>query len=85
MDGRLNDFLGQFKKILFSADDQKESILRVLKKVTNLELSKEQVEIKKNTIHFKISQTLKSHLFIKKDEILTELKKENIPVNTILW
>ncbi len=85
MDGKLNNFLGFFKKIVLSKEDLKNSIIRIVKQKANLELKEENVEIKKTSLHFNISQTLKSHLFIKKDEILDAFRKEKIPISSINW
>jgi len=74
MDGKLNNFLGFFKKIVLSKEDLKNSIIRIVKQKANLELKEENVEIKKTSIHF-----------IKKDEILDAFRKEKIPISSINW
>lgn len=85
MDGKLNDFLGFFKKIVFTADDQKSNVVRIIKQVAHVELPEEAIVINKNSVHFKVSQTIKSHLFIKRDEILSCFKKEKLEIVTIQW
>lgn len=85
MDGKLNDFLGFFKKIVFTAGDHKQSVLRVIKDITHVELTPEQIVVERNSIHFRVSPGIKNHLFIKKDDLLRAFKNEKLEIISIKW
>lgn len=74
----IKDFLGQFKKFLDKDFLEKELILKVIYKVINIEIKKEDIKVKNNILILKSNPYLKSEISLNKEKILKEFKKEGI-------
>lgn len=70
----IDRYLKRFTKNLDSLEFEKENILEILKKHTNLTLNKTDIEIKDYKILVNTSMAGKNQIFIKKNLILDEIK-----------
>lgn len=68
-------FLSKFR--LLTPPDQfiKKECISVIKEMVGIEIGKENLSVKNNTIYINTSSTVKSELFIKKESLLVELSK----------
>ena len=68
-------FLSKFR--LLTPPDQfiKKECISVIKDMWGVEIEKENLSVKNNTIYINTSSTVKSELFIKKESLLVELSK----------
>ena len=68
-------FLSKFR--LLTPPDQfiKKECISVIKDMFGVEIEKENLSVKNNTIYINTSSTVKSELFIKKESLLVELSK----------
>jgi phage-related protein len=80
----IKDLLGRFKELLSNEDYKKEAVRDTLKNILNLDIEKEKITIKKNSILLDINPVYKNEVFIKKDIILTsifeKLGKKNMEI-----
>ena len=65
-------FLQKFSKGVQSAEFQKEKIIEIIKKNTQIELTKNDLEIKEYVLMIKSSPAVKNKLFISKNKILED-------------
>lgn len=79
--------LGLFDKYFKKRNEQvllQEKIVSVIKKVTDITLNVKNVVQKNNTLFIHTHPILKSKIALKKEEIMDQLKKESITIDTIL-
>ena len=69
----IKDLLAKFSNILLGEENKIESVRSVIKEVVGLELKKEDIKIKNNTVFLNIKPIYKSEIFLKKDRILSKL------------
>lgn len=74
----IKGFLDGFKNKILSSQIEKEIIVRVFNKILNINILKEDIDIKKETIFVKVNPYIKSEIFLNKDKILKEIKKQGI-------
>ena len=71
----IKDLLLVFRDALFSEEIKKDSIKNVLKQVVNLDINREDIEIKKGVLYLNIKPIYKNEILIKKDEINARLRE----------
>ena len=69
----ISSFLEKFSKSIKSSELEKEKILEVIEKVTQIKINPKEVEIKDFVVHIKSSPAVKNKVFINKEKILKEL------------
>lgn len=69
----INRFLDKFKGQVKEGNSNIENIIIVLKKHTNLDFKKEDLEVKNGVLYIKTTPTKKNLIFIKKHLILEDL------------
>lgn len=74
----IKDFLEKFNKILKSDETEKDIIIKVFKKVIDVEIQKGDVSFKKDNLIIKSDSYLKAEIKLNKDRILKEIKKQGI-------
>ena len=70
----IKDLLLKFHNVLLGEEIKKETIRDILSKAINYEIKREDIKIKKGVIYLNIKPIYKNEIFLKKDEIFTELK-----------
>jgi len=70
----ISSFLKRATGVLDSSELKKKEIQYIIKKYTNYECPRDLIDIQKDTLVLKINPAYKMALFMKKDEILGELK-----------
>jgi hypothetical protein len=68
----IDEFLKKFT-VIENPLNKKDEVLRILKTSFNINLNTEDVSIEKGVMRIQCHPTIKSHLFLKKDEILSTL------------
>ncbi len=71
----ISKYLEKFKKDINKGEFLNESIVNTIKKYTEINIPKEDVDIRSNIIYIKISPSYKSKIFIYKESILSEINK----------
>ena len=71
----IKDLLARFSNTLLKEEIKNEAIRDVLSKAINFEIKKEDIKIKNNVVYLNIKPIYKNEIFIKKDEIMSELEK----------
>lgn len=71
----IRDLLIKFNDVLLSEEGKRESIRKVVSKITAQELNLKDIKIKNNIIYLDIKPIYKNEIFLKRDEIFLELKK----------
>lgn len=79
----ISTYLDKFKKISSKKSFLKDAVAASISKVLEINIDKNNIEIRKNNIYLKIKPTVKNEVFIKKKFIINELKAKNIPINDI--
>jgi len=72
----IKDLLLNLRNLLLTEDSKKPLIIDIILKATGLELKKENLEIKGGVLYLNIKPIYKNEIFIKKDEILSQLKQK---------
>jgi len=70
----ISSFLKRATGLLDSGELKKKEIQCIIKKYTNYECPRELIDIQKDTLVLKINPAYKMALFMKKNQILEELK-----------
>lgn len=78
----IDKYLEKFSKSLKSKDFYNEKIVEVIKNNTNIEIKKEDIELKDYILLIKANSAVKNKIFIYKSKILENLSK-NIPEKII--
>ncbi|MFA5999656.1 MAG: hypothetical protein WC783_01610 [Candidatus Paceibacterota bacterium] len=71
----IKDLLIRFQNLFLSEEVKRETIRGVISQTINLPLKKEDVEIKNNIVYLNIKPVYKNEIFIKKEQIFSELKR----------
>jgi len=79
----IKKYLEKFSKNLKNFEFQKEKILEIIKKETNIEIPKEKIEIKNNTVYLDGNPGLKNLIFLHKSKILEEIEKSDFKISDI--
>ena len=69
----INNYLNKFSNSIFSAEEKKKQLIQIIKKYTNIDFLKNDIEIKNNIIFLKASPILKNKIFINKKIILENI------------
>lgn len=72
----LKDLLLNFRNIILTEDLKKNLIIKIIKEVTNIQLKKEDINIKNSVLYLNTKPIYKNEIFIKQKEIISFLKKE---------
>lgn len=71
----IKDLLLKFNNLLLSEEVKREFVGRVISETIGLQIKPKDIKIKDNTVYLNIKPTYKNEIFLKKDKILSELKK----------
>ncbi len=71
----ISKYLEKFKKNVDKGSFLNESIVNIIKKHTEIDILKEDIDIKSNIIYIKISPLYKNKIFIYKENVLEEINK----------
>ena len=74
----IKKFLGKYRKYVSDDDDRKLHIRECVRMVTGITLSDEQIAFTKNQLRFTGDSVLKNELFLHKEAILSELRKNGL-------
>lgn len=72
----IEKYLEKFSKNIHSSKLQKECILGVIKKYTQIQLSPDEIEVKNYVVYTKTSPAILNKIFIYKDKILEDVAQE---------
>ena len=70
----VKDLLLRVNKLLFSEEIKREAISGVIFQVLKIKVFKDDIKIKNNIIYLNIKPLYKNEIFIKKNQILSELR-----------
>ncbi len=70
----LGSYLEKFKLILATPGALKKPVLNAILKITSIELSEKDIDVKEGSIYLKTHPLIKNEIFMKKDLILKELQ-----------
>jgi len=70
----VKDLLLRVNKLLFSEEIKREAISGVIFQVLKIKVFKDDIKIKNNIIYLSIKPLYKNEIFIKKNQILSELR-----------
>lgn len=73
----IGNYLEIYRKKLFSAEDQKNIIIQVIKNVSGVDISDEDIIISNTKISIKTDSVTRNQLYIYKQKILIEIKKHS--------
>lgn len=71
----ISKYLEKFKKDINKGEFLNESIVSVIKNNTQIDIGINNIDIKSNIIHIKTNPSIKSKIFINKNDILSEINK----------
>ncbi len=71
----VSGFLKKFSFLLHKKEQTVECCISVIEEVAKISIHKEQIKIRRNTLTTNIPQAEKSHLFMQKKLILSEINK----------
>lgn len=74
----ISQFFEKFKNIEKSSSEKTSAVINTIKKFTKIELQKESLEIREETIRLKCSPVFKNEIFMKKELIEEDLKNQKI-------
>ena len=74
----ISQFFEKFKTIERSSTEKILTVINTIKKHTKIELQKESLEIKEETVKLKCSPAFRNEIFMKKSVIEDDLKSQNI-------
>jgi hypothetical protein len=69
----IEKYLEKFSKNIHSSSLQKECVLRVIKKYTQIQLSPDEIEVKNYIVYIKTSPAVLNKIFIYKSKILEDI------------
>ena len=72
----IKDLLSRFENILSNGETKKAIIREILSQTLNLDIKKEDLEIKNNIIYLNIKPIYKNEILIKKDQIVKKLEEK---------
>jgi len=71
----IKDLLGRFNNLLLSEEIKIAALQKVLQQTTGVEVEKQNIIVKNNTVYLDIKPIYKSEIFLKKEEITLALKE----------
>ncbi|MGH2564109.1 MAG: hypothetical protein ACRDE5_06335 [Ginsengibacter sp.] len=71
----IKDLLNRLNKNLFSEERKREVVRNTISKIIGVGIKSEDVQIKNNIIYLNIKPIYKNEIFIKKEQIFSELQK----------
>jgi hypothetical protein len=71
----IKDLLSKFHNALLGEEIKKETIRNILSEAINFEIKKEDIKIKNGVIYLNIKPIYKNEIYLRKDQILSELEK----------
>jgi len=71
----IKDLLGRFSEILLGEEGKQEYVRDAISSVINIEIKKEDIKIKNNTIYLNIKPIYKNEILIKQEQIFLKLKE----------
>jgi len=71
----IKDLLLKFNKLLLFEEVKKDLIIHALNQVIGIQIKKEDIKIKNNTVYLNIKPIYKNEILLKKDEISKKLKE----------
>ena len=71
----IKDLLAKFGNILLKEELKKELVRDTISKAINFEIKPEDIKIKKGVIYLNIKPIYKNEIFLKKEQIMSELEK----------
>lgn len=74
---QINQLLKRFKNITNSENVKKQLIIEIFNK-NNIPINKNQISISRNTIFLKVNPIIKTEIFLKKEEIIRQIKEISI-------
>jgi len=72
----IGDFLIKFKNLTPPDQIVKNIFLNIIYKKLDIKIPKKNISLKNNTLYLKINPIIKNEIFLHKESILKELKKE---------
>ena len=70
----IKDLLLKFNNVLLSEEIKIESIRNVLYQIVGIEINKEDIKIKNNTVYLDIKPIYKNEIFLKKEKIISSFR-----------
>lgn len=77
-------FLQNLRQKINKGELERTKIANSISVHLGIEIPASAISIKNNTVHVKVSSTIKQELSYKKEEILEDLKKQGVTVKSIL-
>ncbi|MEK7176174.1 MAG: hypothetical protein AAB695_02240 [Patescibacteria group bacterium] len=74
----LLELLDRFSKVLNKNTETKNTIIRIIKEKTNIELKSNQINLKNDVLEIESSPTIKNEIKLKEDFLKQELKVSRI-------
>lgn len=75
---RIEGFLLEYRKRLFAQEDKRVLLRNIIKEVSGISVSEEQLTVKKGEVFIKGNPAVKNELFLYKEKILEEFKKQGV-------
>ncbi len=73
----ISNFFEKFKKLQQNNQNTKDTIIRVIKKILNIDIKKEDIEVKNNQINIKCNPIIRSEIYMSKNALEAELILNN--------
>ena len=73
---KLGKFLQKFKSLGLTEHRIKDSLIQIIKNKIDFSLSRKEIDVKNGKITVRVSGPIKTEIVLRRQEILTELKKE---------
>lgn len=71
----ITSFLDKFKKLVRHDTETKESIIKAVKDIIDVEINESDIKIQNKVLYIKSTPYIKNEIFIKKDLVLEKLQK----------
>ncbi len=71
----IGDFLSKFK-IIRSPKQNREEVVKLIKEVTDIEISEDEIKISNKTLFIQSHPALKNAIFLKKEFLLNQIKEK---------
>ncbi len=72
----VGNFLDKFRNRAVKEIQNRDIIVNIIKKISNIEINIKNIEISNGILKIKLSSIEKSEIFLKKDQILKEINKK---------
>ena len=70
----IDKFLEKFRKALNQQEGYKDVVVEVIKNCTGIEIERENIKIKKETLFLNVNSYIRSEIFLYKNKLLEEFK-----------